>query len=281
MSWKDTLRRWAPPALLTGVSRLRGRVGAAPWEVARDGWRTPAGGWNVDSVAAVQEEKWHSFGASLRGTGTVGVNHEVKLGRRVDDLVGHNLAMVFGYVLVLATRERDSLRVLDWGGGIGHYYLLAKALLPGVSIDYSIQDVPRLAEAGRRLLPEATFFSAPEGFRSGRYDLVIAVSSLWYVERWRDLVDQLLEVCDDYLYVSRMTVVDRAASFAAIQRPWAAGYRTEYVCWIFNRDELVCYIESRGATLLREFVLGDAPYIQHAPQQGELRGFLFRKVARP
>lgn len=252
-------------------------AGRAAWEAVPDGWQRRTGGWNVESVARIQESKWPAFSASLQSSGPVGINHEVSAGSRFDDLWGHNSAMVFGYVLALAARNKAELRILDWGGGIGHYQLLAKALLPGVRLQYASQDVQLLAQLGRRLLPDATFFDQPERFLQFRYDLVLAVSSLWYEHDWRKLVEQLVSVCDDSFYLSRMIVVDDAPTFTALQRPWAAGYMTEYVCWIFNRAELVAYVESCGMRLGREFLQGEAPYIHHAPEQGSMRGFLFRR----
>jgi putative methyltransferase (TIGR04325 family) len=277
LSWRNAVRPWIPPGAVRTLSQVRCIVTPAPWEVAPDDWSSTTRGWNVESVAREQEEKWPAFVNALQGNGTIGVNHEVPRGSRFDDVWGHNAAMAFGYVLALAAHRKTSLRMLDWGGGIGHYYALSRALLPEVKIDYWSQDVPLLARLGRRLLPEAHFLEQPDEFLQHNYDLVIAISSIWYQRDWKTLVDNLLSVCGDYFYLSRMVVVDHAETFAALQRPSGAGYRTEYLCWILNRQELVSHIEGRGAKLLREFLIGDAPYIHRAPVQGSLSGFLFRK----
>jgi hypothetical protein len=87
----------------------------------------------------------------------------------------------------------------------------------------------------------------------------------------------LIAAANPYLYVTRMIFVERAESYVAIQRPWALGYKTEYRCWIFNREEFVHHLSSRSMELLREFLISDGPRIHRAPEQGDYKGFLFRK----
>src|SRR5205814_1473746 len=85
----------------------------------------------------------------------LGLNHEAPVAEieRAADLSAHNLLVSFGYVLALTARDRDGISVLDWGGGIGHYYALGRALLRGVEIEYTSRDLPLLSARGRELLP--------------------------------------------------------------------------------------------------------------------------------
>jgi hypothetical protein len=61
-------------------------------------------------------------------------------------------------VLARTGHGRERISVLDWGGGVGQYFPLARALLPEVKIDYHCKDVPVLASVGRELLPEISFY---------------------------------------------------------------------------------------------------------------------------
>jgi hypothetical protein len=53
--------------------------------------------------------------------------------------------MTFGYVLVRAAYDKARTSVLDWGGSLGHYALMARALLPELPIDVTVKDLPELA----------------------------------------------------------------------------------------------------------------------------------------
>lgn len=269
------LRDWLPPALSRFLRRVRRGKQEPEWEVAPEGWNTPVRGWNVESVAEVQARRWPAYAEAIAGTAPLTVPHETDTGH-IADITGHNAAMMLGYVLLLVSRGRKELAILDWGGGLGHYALLARALAPGIALDYSVWDVPRVADAGKAFSPDVRFIESRADAVARRYDLVIASSSLWYAPEWRTDVEDLAR-CAEHLYLTRMAFVSNGPSFTAIQRPVrGAAYMTEYICWIFNRDEFVSHVAGCGMELVREFLMEDGPVIKGAAEQPVYRGFLFR-----
>ena len=258
------------------------KPGHVEWEYRPSGWTSVnAGqtGWNVDSVVATQAEKWPSFIASVEGPGPLGVSHEAPTGAGRENTWAHNLIMSYGYVLALASRQKSRMSILDWGGGVGHYYPISRALVPDISLDYYCHDVPLLSEAGRSLQPSVRFFDSADECFTGSYDLVVAGSSLWYVEDWKTQAAKLVASASEYLYITRMLFIKTVKSYVAIQRPTQYGYLTEYQFWILNQQEFLEHIESLGMSLVREFVFGEGPRIPGAPEQGSFRGFLFKREA--
>jgi putative methyltransferase (TIGR04325 family) len=183
--------------------------------------------------------------------------------------------MTFGYVLVLAAREKSTISLLDWGSGIGHYALFARALLPEVRIDYHGMDFPALCEEGRRVLPEATFLDTGDEL-DGSYDLVVASGALQYADRWSSTLGDLLRAAGSFIYIVT-TVVRHAPSFVVVQRPYKYGYDTDLTQWMLNRDELVSVAEEHGFTLRREFLNEEMAPIEGAPERGATVGFLFER----
>ncbi|HTY08891.1 MAG TPA: hypothetical protein VMF29_06980 [Candidatus Edwardsbacteria bacterium] len=275
---KRFLKTWVPQGAVQLARNALDHLRPAPWELLPGGWRTDRRlrGWNVESIVATQRRKWPSFTAALQGPGPLGINHEAPEDAGREDPWAHNLIMSYGYVLALAASGKPRVSLLDWGGGIGHYYLIGQALLPGTRLEYFCQEVPLLSQAGRELLPDATFCDQPDACFGRRYDLVMAGSSLWYERHWEDAAANLARAAQGYLYITRMLFVESAASFAVVQRPWAAGYRTEYQCWVLNRREFIAAVEALGMRLVREFVFGPGPHIHKAPEQAVFRGFLFQ-----
>ena len=257
------------------------------WEYVSEGWgrqRTDprVTGWNVEAIAAAYGEKWPSYLAALEGNAPLGVYHEVASGESVGNLdhAAHNMVISFAYALALAAHGRDRISILDWGGGIGHYYPLSRAVLPGVEIDYHCKDVPVLAAQGRRLFPEATFYEDASCLRR-RYDLVLASGSLQYSENWKETLTGLAEATHGYLVVTRLPVTHTAPSFHVLQRAHAYGYDTEYVGWALNRDELLATAKDTGMELVRELLVAGLISIDGAPESPiEHRGFLFRPHPR-
>lgn len=256
---------------------------APEFEYAPDGWRRavdPAvGGWDVAGVAEAYRAKWDSYRRALEGPGPLGIYHEVREGEEVGtgDVAAHNMLVTFAYVLALAARGKERLSLLDWGGGIGHYALLAETVLPGLELDYHCKDVPRTVEVARALGVPGRFV-ADDSWRDRRYDLVLASGSLQYGEDWCATLRDLGEHAVEYLYVTRLPLARSVPSFAVIQRAYAYGYGTEYLGWVVNRDDLLHCAAAAELELVREFLLDAWFSARGAPESPTGHaGFLFRR----
>jgi putative methyltransferase (TIGR04325 family) len=221
----------------------------------------------------MQLSRWPAFVELAGGTEPFGRSHESAVADL--DYALHNTVMSFGYVLARAAYQRDRLSILDWGGGIGHYYIYSRALMPELTVDYSCYDLPSLAEGGRKVLPQVDFAASEEAALSRRYDLVLASSSLQYSREWRTKLANLAGVCDKYLYVTRQPFVQQAPSFVVVQHPFRHGYETEYPGWFLNEREFLNAAEEVGLTLVREFLINEHPPVPDGPEQADYRGFLF------
>jgi putative methyltransferase (TIGR04325 family) len=272
-----------PPVLASLVSAARKRAvnrGKAEWEYLpdypRSDARSSAEGWNVEAVAEKQSSNWSAFLEAVEGTNPLGIAHEAPLPLR-QSIAAHNIVLTYGYVLARAARLRPRLSVLDWGGGVGHYYVLARSLLPDLELDYHCKEVPLLCSTGRELLPQVTFHDSDQTAFSRTYDLVLASGALQFADDWRAVLDRMCAATGGYLYITRLPVVDRAASYGLLQRAHRYGYATEYAGWVFNRSEFLAAAEAGGVTLVREFIMEEGPTARNVPERARHGGFLFRR----
>jgi putative methyltransferase (TIGR04325 family) len=295
MAISAALRHWVlrllPPVLTDAIRRRLPRANAmvAPvtgsrpeWEYLPGGWElsdTNVKGWNVASVVAIQRKKWPDFLRSVAGTGPYGIAHEGNAAVR-DNASAHNTIMSFGYVLGVAGAGQGRLSALDWGGGVGNFYVFARALWPECVFSYTCKDLPLMVAAGRELLPGCRFEDDDDRALADGYDLVMSSSSLQYVRDWQALVARLCMAARKFLYVTRIPVVSSHRSFVVVQRPYAYGYDTEYLGWFFNRDELILAVEGNGFRLLREFIVDERPLVRNAPEQCNYSGFLFERRSK-
>jgi putative methyltransferase (TIGR04325 family) len=246
-------------------------------EYAPEGWNdrqiiSNAEGWNVDSVVDAEKAKWETFRNNLQGAGPLGFSHEHTDLAVVRDVPFHNVHITYAYVIALAAHLKTNLSILDWGGGLGHYYQIAKAVMPDVSFEFHCKEVPLMAEVGRLLNPEVHWYS-DESYLERSYDLVMVNGSLQYMEDWNGTLRQLSQVVKEHFFLTRLPVVEHVPSFVAIQRE----YDIEMLHQQFNKDEVLEFVESLGLRRVREVVVGDRPYIHGAPEQCELRGWLFHR----
>jgi putative methyltransferase (TIGR04325 family) len=287
MLLKNIARRTLPPILLDAGRWMRKKMctpklGAPEleWEYVPEGWARGQidpyiKGWNVASVLETYKAKWPAFVEACEGNGPLGISHEATE-ITTANYSFHNTIMCYAYVLALAAREKEKVSILDWGGGIGHYCLISKAVLPGVEILYHCKDVSVLCAYGRELFPEARFYE-DESFLEQFYDLVLVSASLQYNEKWSHSLRQLASVTKGYMYVTRLPIVLHSSSFVVLQRAYNFGYDTEYLGWFLNRDEFLQCASGTGMKLLREFLIDEKPSsVYRAPEQGEYRGFLFQ-----
>lgn len=269
MNPREGLRLLTPPIVGRVARRFRRAHEVSEWEYVGSTW-PPEGsvrGWNVASVVQSGRSRWPDLVRVAESSEPVSGS----------GLAAHNTMLCFAYALGRASSGRQSISFLDWGGGLGQYGLFARALYPKVAIEYVCRDLPLMAEAGRQLLPNATFYGTDEEALARRYDFVMASSSLQYVSDWQRTLDGLATSTEGFLFVTRQPFVDQAGSFVVVQRPAVHGYDTEYPGWVLNKAEFLSAASDLGLVLVREFMTGEQPAIPRAPEQPVYRGFLFER----
>jgi putative methyltransferase (TIGR04325 family) len=277
---KGALRRVGllPPAEPAAQPAPPAEPGPPEFEYVPEGFARQVSGWDGGAVAEAYLAKWPEWVAAVDGPGPLGVYHEARAGQPLprDDVAAHNMLLSFAYALAREAHGRDRMSVLDWGGGLAHYAVLARAVLPEVGLDWHCREVPSVARAGASVNPDVTF-ATDDACLERTYDFVLASSSLQYAPDWRALVARLAGACGGSLLVTRVPIALAAPSFVVLQRAEAYGYETEYLGWVLSRDELLAEASAAGLELERELLLDAWLWAEGAPE-GPIghRGFLFR-----
>jgi putative methyltransferase (TIGR04325 family) len=197
----------------------------------------------------------------------------------------HGLAMTWAYVLQRAAHRRDHtgtsapLKVLDWGSGLGHSYLLARTLWPELALAYHAFELPQMVLAARAVLPDVEFYDDREAVFSQRFDLVIASGAMHYDRDWKALLQRYADMAAPWLYITRLPTTSLAASYVFMQRVPNLGYDTEYAGWCINHAELIEAAQSCGLRLEREFLVDESAPVHGAAEPAQYRGFLFYNSA--
>lgn len=258
--------------------RLIGQSAPPEWSYVPQGWAYPARGWNHASVAQAMQAQWADLPQKLRGPHPLLTKTGVQEATPAHFTAQSNI-LVFAYLLARVALGKEKVSLLDWGGGAGQYYAYARAMLPEIPLDYSCKEVAQLAAVGRRHVPEGRFTDSDDEAFARRYDLVFASGAIQFVQDIDPLIARLCGAAQEWLFVTRLPVVEKTDDFVIIQHPYAYGYDTEYLCWVFNRARLLARVERHGFKLEREFLLNERPVVANAPEALRYAGFLFRRVS--
>jgi putative methyltransferase (TIGR04325 family) len=269
ISATQIIKSMVPPLLWSMGSRVKRRLvrSTTLLEYAPGGWATPLPG-NTSS-----DDFWSAFVAQEQAACETLIAR-VKAGEPMPyaDSDENSKYAVFGYVLALATRNQQKISVLDYGGNLGDYYWLGRALVPGVELDYHCKELPEVAAAGRRITPDITWHTGDACLADG-YDLVMFSSSLQCLPNWAELLTRAGRSAQRYLFLSDVATVRNVPGFVATHR---SGGRT-CLQMQMNRAELIRTAERAGLRLFREFAMGAHPPIVNAPEQPTCVGWLFER----
>lgn len=275
-------RSLLPPLVARSLAPLWPSREQATLEYFPGGWdasnSVTVQGWDNEIIVEAERDKWKAFVDNLREPGPVGFSHEHADPTVVRSVSFHNIHLTYAYVLARTARQKEELSVLDWGGGLGHYYALGKAMLPDLKLRFDCRDVPLICKAGRELCPEVRFFD-DDSCLSNRYDLVMVNGSLGYFPDWRELLVKLTKTVKQYFFLTRVLAVNEVPSFVVLQHTTAYNYNSDMLTQVFNEGELLDVLQMGGLKLVREFVVGDGPTISGAPEQCRDCGWLFEQSA--
>jgi putative methyltransferase (TIGR04325 family) len=264
---KRVIKSIVPPFLWEIGKDLKRRLltSVDHFAFAPDGWSTrlPAG--------ATNEDYWNRFIARERSICEALIAH-VKAGDPVSVLTGDMKEVLFGYVLALVARDKQKVTVLDYGGNLGDYYWLARALVPAIELDYHCKELPLVADTGRQITPDVTWHTDNACFDEA-YDLVMFSSSLHCLQDWQGILRRASRSARCYLLLSDVPTVRRVPAFVVTQR---SGSMTHLQCQM-NRSEIVDTVERAGLRLIREFEMGPHPRVASAPEQSTCVGWLFER----
>lgn len=272
MKIKRLLRLLLPGLVPELVDRMR------PAERVYFGPRWPRDlqeGWDDATTEAAMRRNWPTIADRIAGAEALSM---LPYKSEQPDLTAHNMLFTFLFVLARAAHRRDRLSVLDWGGALGHYGLVARRLLPEVTFDYVVKEMETNCRLGAELNPGVEFVSSDDACFARSYDVVVANGSMHYVEDWKLIATRLAAAARGWLLINCQPIVRRVASYVVVQRLRSQGYQGDFYSHVLNRDELVEHFKGCGFALEREVMSwGVVPY-KGAPEDTTGAGFLFKRL---
>ena len=266
---KQIFKSIVPPLLWNVGRNLKRRFvpSVTHFQYAPRGWSTPLPG------GAHSDDFWSAFTAQEQAASEELIARmrarEPLLETRGDE---HTKHLLFGYALALTARHKTKVSVLDYGSNLGDYYWLGRALVPDVELDYHCRELPKVAEAGRRITPNVVWHT-DDTVLTGSYDLVMFSSCIQCLPNWQDILVRAAQSTRNYLLLADVPTVRDVPAYIVTHRERG---RTNLQI-LMNHSEIVGTVERTGLQLVREFAMGPHPPVANATEQPMCLGWLFQR----
>jgi putative methyltransferase (TIGR04325 family) len=201
---KFVLRQLAPPIIIFLYRAIR-RSGLLPAGLRNVGpsWPTDTtADWNDRSLFQEKITSWDAASSKLSDKGALGFSFDDHNPLSRNNVSCSNLYMSYAYSVAKAARGNNNLKVLDYGGALGQYYLLSHSLFPEISFDYHCKEMEEAVKIGCKKLPYIKWHTSDDCL-SDNYDLIHIGSSLQYAEKWKEKLEAMCTAASGYIFLGR------------------------------------------------------------------------------
>jgi putative methyltransferase (TIGR04325 family) len=168
---------------------------------------------------------------------------------------------ILAFLLLVLSRQKSTLNIIDFGGGLGSNYIQNRKLLRhlrATSIYWGIVEQEAFAKLGREHFQteELKFFSSiDEALSSAPHcDALIFTGSLQNIAEPYALLDQIINAGINLIAMDRLLVSPSAADGAFVQRPDPVlYYPATYPVWCFSKEKFIERLTAKGFTLVEYF----------------------------
>ncbi|SVD81048.1 uncharacterized protein METZ01_LOCUS433902, partial [marine metagenome] len=137
----------------------------------------------------------------------------------------------------LAAHPTRTLRILDFGGAMGHDFLAVAASLPeNQPLDYVVVELPEIVEKAKTIFPSDTRITFTNSLpnEAHTFDIVHTASALHYCEDWKGTLRDLALLSNKYFSLCDIPA-GSIPTFVSLQNFYGSKFRH----WFWNIDEFL------------------------------------------
>lgn len=167
-------------------------------------------------------------------------------------------------LLMTQGKPSSSIRVLDFGGGMGNGFLACtKSLVNADLVEFHIVESRKVCERGRKLYRDyskSVYFHSELPPRGNYFDIVHVAAALHYIRDWRATLKQLAEYNPRVIMLNALNAGD-IPTFVSFQNYY--GHRIPV--WFWNIREILDCVKSLGYKLVYKSLLEFPFFGQYRP----------------
>lgn len=160
---------------------------------------------------------------------------------------------MLGPLLLIASENKNSLSVLDFGGSLGTSYYQNSPFMSHVDLKWTIIEQPKFVEYGKKYFEDETlkFFDNPDEYKN-KPDVVILSSSLQYLETPYQTLEKIVSTGVKYILINKTPFSEKTYDIVTVQKIPSHIYAASYPSWIFSLSKFFDFMASKKYRLLSE-----------------------------
>ena len=233
MSLKSLARDLAPPFIWRGASAAKRALSKPPPPA-------PVYGHSGD---------YRTFDEALAASTGYDCDEAVAYAMRetmaIDQQRCSHAAMRLLAAIEYAYIRSGALRVLDFGGGLGGHYLIAKAHVPVES--WTVCELPRMAKIGRKHWAGDKTISFTDRIQDQRPTIVLASGSLQYCRDPYSVLALLIALKANFVILDRLPIMTRQRLTVQLVPPHLFG--GSFPAWFLEEEKVCATLHGYALTL--------------------------------
>lgn len=152
---------------------------------------------------------------------------------------------VLSSLLYVATKNKNRVSIVDFGGALGSIYFQHRAFFDGLTkLQWSVVEQKHFVEAGNREIKnkELAFFNTiDESLKKNHADLLLLSGVLPYLEEPYDYIKRFLQHDFRYILLARTPCFDNnlEQDVVTIQTVREPIYNAQYPAWLFSKKKIL------------------------------------------
>lgn len=162
----------------------------------------------------------------------------------------HEINLSRDYPLLIAasiiSTQNKNLKVIDFGGGLGHGYLSVSRGINDKNLSYTIVDLPAVCKFGKKLFENEKKIKFTTNIPAiSNCDIFHFGSCLQYIENWKEIINKSCNIKPKYIIFSDLIAGD-IKSFITTQRfnKISMPYR------FYNIKDIINFVKKNGYELI-------------------------------
>ena len=183
----------------------------------------------------------------------------------------NHLTVVTAFCAMIGSLN-GSVKLLDFGGGIGNtYVLIVNSLEELFPFEYHIVDTAINCQIGKTIFKDDARVTFNTTVPHVKYDLIFCSGTLQYIEDWATTLANLCSLEAKYIVLARLTTTE-IETFGSRQNlimtsgPHKGVFAGSVFHWFFNKREIRKILEANSYLIMLDLLFSDLSPAENLPE---------------